>query len=285
MTTKQLITLALIISLGMGVQDIYAQFVPKNQRKSQVKLQTIKIAKRAQATVKQPVLYCDTLIMEDGATLKVPYTLKSFTLYAKYCKVGNNCTITSRGKSIESLDIFRELGKAGSNAAHINLYLNIYKIGHLTIDATGGNGEKGRLPGIYGAGGNVNLNYYSPVIIKIKKHRRATRSFSDKIVKRRKHNHPTIIVKNKVGWMDSRRFNAHLHSISQVKTMNNFRSEAPNLIADPVLANSGQVRNTNDPMLNNSARLEERKRRKRKDGDLKINRRGAFISPADVKIQ
>ncbi|OJJ22905.1 hypothetical protein BKI52_00710 [marine bacterium AO1-C] len=260
---------AIITFITCGLANTYAQYIPKSYRKSNTKLHTIKIKKGDEVLVKRSSLFCDTLIMEDESTLKIPYQAKSFTLYAKYCKIGKQCMISSRGKDGKKQQLPTNLGEPGSNAAHINLYLNIQELGYLTVDATGGNGGSGRLPGIYGAGGHVNLHYYSPLILKVKKHRRPTRSFRDNTVRKPPKGQPTITIKNKVGWMNSRRFDTYLRPPSYTPSHN-----GPIL---PVIRT--------DPMLTNSARVAEQKRRQRKDGNLKINRQAAFISPADVKIQ
>ncbi|HAS39038.1 MAG TPA: hypothetical protein DCS93_01100 [Microscillaceae bacterium] len=275
------LTTALIILLTCWGMNTKAQYVPKTQRKSTSQLHTIKIKRGEQITVKRSTLYCDTLIMEEESTLKVPHTFISFTLYAKYCKIGNGCVISSRGRNgkVGVVGKYNDQGRwqgkiaeAGSNAPHLNLYLNIYALGNLIIDATGGNGATAqtplnhtsdngkhnllqpltRFPGVCGSGGNVNLQYYSPLIVSFKKkdlkHQRKR-----KRKKRQKKNQ--IIVGNTIGTMNLRVFNPQ-----------SFMS-----YHNPI--------GFNEPKY-----FLLKEKNKRKDGKLKFNRRDAILQPKDVKM-
>jgi len=182
-----LIILCTLITVLASTQS-HAQYVPKSERKSVIKLHSIKIKKGKEVTARRSVIYCDTLIMEDQSVLKIPHTFKSFTLYAKHCLIGKQCTIFARGKNGKVSSQAISVGESGTDAPHLNLYLNIFKLGNLTVNATGGNGGTGKLPGVYGSGGNVSIIYFSPLVVNLN-------------TKRRQNKAPEIFVKNSLGKM------------------------------------------------------------------------------------
>ncbi|HAS39039.1 MAG TPA: hypothetical protein DCS93_01105 [Microscillaceae bacterium] len=287
------LTIALITLLACWGMNSKAQYVPKTQRKSISQFHTIKIKKGEQITVKRPRLFCDTLIMEDESTLKVPHIFKSFTLYAKYCKIGNGCVISSRGKNgkvgvVGRYDDYQEapwrgkIAEAGSDAPRLNLYLNIYALGNLTIDATGGHGANAQaplghfhspnnissqdaqsnqiwtqIPGVYGSGGDVNLQYYAPFIVSIKKANLRSQKKRKRKISRKKNQ---IRIGNTIGEMDFRIFRVKSFAVYQ----------------DAL----GRQRRT--PSV--PKRFLQLERNKRNNGTLKFNRRDSVLLPEDVKM-
>ncbi|OJJ22908.1 hypothetical protein BKI52_00725 [marine bacterium AO1-C] len=267
---------------------LVAQYVPQSHRKSDTKLHTIKIKKGQQITATRPVLFCDTLIMEDESTLKVPHTFKSFTLYAQYCKIGKRCVIFSRGKNgkvgvigkYKNVSVWAEnMGEAGTNAPHLNLYLNIYALGNLVVDATGGNGAPAqisttqessnlssatrlssnawtKIPGIYGSGGNVKLHYYAPIVINIKKKNLKNHN---KRKRRKASRKPEIVIGNTVGKMDTRAVNNYFGTASQ----------------DPNILRRGNFSNN----------FIAREKRKHKNGQFNFKRKGSVILPEEAKTK
>ncbi|HAS39043.1 MAG TPA: hypothetical protein DCS93_01125 [Microscillaceae bacterium] len=176
-----------------------AQYVPRTKRSKNtsqnvedktLKIPSIYIKKGEEFIVPKTVLLCDSLIMEDKATLKAAASLKSLMIYANYCKIGNQCVISTRGRDGQQNTQVPVRGEPGADAAKVNLHLNIYALGSLTIDARGGNGGNGQIPGIYGAGGHVNIAYYAPFVVNISK----------KKARRRKK--AVIVVRNKKGRMN-----------------------------------------------------------------------------------
>ncbi|HAS39040.1 MAG TPA: hypothetical protein DCS93_01110 [Microscillaceae bacterium] len=256
MYTKLLITI--IALLTCWVDNSQAQYIPKSQRKTHMKLHNIKIKQGEQAFVRRAVVYCDTLIMEDESILKVPHNLRSFTLYAKYCKIGKQCQILSRGKNGKRVVAKTpHIGESGTDAPQINLYLNIYALESLTVDARGGDGGKGKKLGIHGSGGDVNLHYFSPQIIEIQKNRNYdTKNKKIRSIK------PTIVVVNHKGRMY---FN---------NTRRNFNPTNP-----------GKTFFAPTKFQSIKARTISKEERERKDGLLKINRQRTFIPPTNVKIK
>ncbi|OJJ22906.1 hypothetical protein BKI52_00715 [marine bacterium AO1-C] len=282
----------IVLLLTLWVKSSYAQYIPQSHRKSNIKLHTIKIKKGQQITAARPVLFCDTLIMEDESTLRVPHTIKSFTLYALYCKIGKRCTIAARGKDgkvgvigkYKNLEInSTKIAEAGTNAPHLNLYLNIYALGNLVVDATGGKGAPAqisatpelsnlssaarlssnawtKIPGIYGSGGNVNLHYHSPIVINIKKknlknqHKRRRKKASKK---------PEIVIGNTVGNMDTRAANNYFRTSNYNPNISRERPRGGIFL-------SGFI---------------ARETKKRKNGQFKFTRKGTVIKPEEAKIK
>jgi len=254
------LTITIITLLICWATNSYAQYIPKNQRKTHMKLHNIKIKEGEQAFIRRSVVYCDTLIMEDKSTLKIPHKLKSFTLYAKYCKIGKQCTILSRGKSgaKPALHLAPFTGESGTNAPRLNLYLNIYAMGDLIIDARGGNGGTGTRPGICGSGGNVALHYFSPQPIDVLR----DQNYSSKN-RRTRYTKPTIKVANRKGKMFFRR----TRRFGDANTIGNFGRS-------PLTSNQTHIPHNIAP-----------ERHERKDGQLKINRQRNFIPPMATKIK
>ncbi|OJJ22907.1 hypothetical protein BKI52_00720 [marine bacterium AO1-C] len=243
---------------------IIAQYVPQSHRKSNIKLHTIKIKKGQQITAARPVLFCDTLIMADESTLRVPHTFKSFTLYAQYCKIGKHCLIFSRGKNGKEDVWENNMGEAGTNAPHLNLYLNIYALGNLVVDATGGNGAPApgrfKIPGVYGSGGNVNLSYYSPIVINVNK---VNLKNLRKRRRRKASRNPEIMIGNTVGKMSRRMPRAYYYiSDNDPRTL---------------------VRKNDLGIHEESLLLREKN--KHKNGQLKFTRKDSIILPEEVKIK
>ncbi|OJJ22903.1 hypothetical protein BKI52_00700 [marine bacterium AO1-C] len=171
-----------------------AQYVPQTKRQTEAtntaRLQSIHIQEKQELVISTPVVFCDSLLMEDEATLKAAASLKSLTIYAQYCKIGTHCIISTRGRNGAQNVQVPVQGESGAKAADVNLHLNIYALGSLTIDANGGNGGNGEIPGLYGSGGHVNIVYYAPFVVNISKR------------KRRKRKKAVIVVRNKKGRMN-----------------------------------------------------------------------------------
>ncbi|HAS39042.1 MAG TPA: hypothetical protein DCS93_01120 [Microscillaceae bacterium] len=284
MTTKT-ITQILLIGLGMAAHCSYAQYIPKKQRKNSIKLYNIHLKKGEKVIVQRPALYCDTLIMEDESTLGVPHSFKYFTLYAKYCKIGNYCAIFSRGKNgkVGVTGKYKNVGdwenkiaEAGSNAPHLNLYLNIEALGNLTIDATGGNGAPAqilvssddqrasniieRIPGVYGSGGNVTIYYNFSQAIDFQE---ASLRNPKNIKRKKSYKKPTIIVSNTIGKMNPRVV-TNYYDFSDKKTKKIKGSLKQGGSAEFILL---------------------REKNKRKNGQLKFTRKGSRILPKEAKTQ
>lgn len=269
-----------------------AQYVPKEKRNDQKsentiskrlfnKFYTIKLKKKRQLTIKKPVVYCDSLIMEDESVIKVSPKLKSFTLYAQYVKIGKKCLITSKGKDGKNGTHTHINGEWGENAVDLNLYLNIYSLGNLSIDARGGNGGRGFVPGIYGAGGDVRFYYYSPLGVSIRKS------------SKRKRGKQSVYVQYKCGVMDLARLN-ELSTPDLAREVGKGRRR-PRKVYDPV---TGEIRTQmqsstiqghrfnrdfrNPQVL---ARESEEERQKRKKGSFGFERKSKPILPNEVKIK
>ena len=166
MIIKHLISLAGILHIFAITTQ--AQYVSPHQRNSIIKTRSIVVKKGEQLSFHQAKIYCDTLIMEDESAITCIRSLKSLSLYAKYCKIGKNCLITTRGTDGKSnAQVIK--GIWATNAIPLRLYFNIYALGNLIIDARGGNGGDGFIPGIYGAGANIKLTYYAPDKIRFAK--------------------------------------------------------------------------------------------------------------------
>ena len=295
MNTKYLIIFILII----GYATTNAQYVPKDDRKvkktsksskkttvSKSKISqfyTIKLKKSRQLTIVKPVVYCDTLIMENESVIKVSPKLASFTLYARYAKIGKNCVISGRGQDPEGKGKSQPYeGRWGTHAKPMNLYLNLVSLKNLTIDANGGDGEYGKtINGVGGNGGNVNLWYYAPFTVSFRK------------PKRRRKQKPTIFIKNtrgqpylKVADPKGTLFNPRSASAyrqrSRILRVYNPASKKVMVIHDP-----------GDYALNNAANTAQERRiketeetrRKRKDGKLFFKRMPKPIKPSSVKLK
>ncbi|OJJ22902.1 hypothetical protein BKI52_00695 [marine bacterium AO1-C] len=258
----------------------YAQYVPNKTGKNK-KISSIKVAAYQQDTITQPIMYCDTLIMGTSSALVLAPYVKSFTLYAKYCKFGKDCRISGNGINGKNKISVPDKGEWGQNAAKLNLYLNIYSLEHLIVEANGGNGADGKVPGIYGAGGDINLSYYAPFVLNVSK----------KYRKRRRK--PTIYVKAKTGYMNARK----LQKI--IQRANNEKANANNPTLNP--ANSVAKTNTAVTSLNQTSQLygynpnthqynqlkklaktAEKEKTKRKKGKIFLTRTQKPILPEDI---
>ncbi|OJJ22910.1 hypothetical protein BKI52_00735 [marine bacterium AO1-C] len=266
------------------MMSVKAQYIPKEKRKDTAstktvkrklfnKFHTIKLKKRRQLTIIKPIVYCDTLIMEDESIIKISPNLSSFTLYAGYVKIGKNCLISSKGMNGQDGTHTHINGQWGKNAIPLKLYLNIYALGNLSIDARGGNGGQGFVPGIYGAGGDVNLQYYSSTAVTFRKSRKSRKSKG------------TISVRTKSGSMNYGRLN---ELVANSPT-------ARNKIYDPqtkqlkVQMHSSTIqghpfnRDRRNPQI--LATQSDTERQLRKDGKFKFKRKQEIIQPSDVKVK
>ena len=162
----------LICCLAMGINHLQAQYVPKTQRKGYKNSGTIEIKRKQTYKVNKSFLVCDTLIMHDKATLKV-IGQKRFVLYARYATIGKKCVIDANGANGTSKK------PEAKNGTHLLLNMNIYALGNLLVKTQGGNVyqprhtlvknpyyERVRLGG---SGGNIQVNYFSPLVINRRK--------------------------------------------------------------------------------------------------------------------
>lgn len=294
MNRKRLILLVLAISCWHLTTN--AQYVPKHKRKtkktannttiSKSKLSqfyTIKLKKKHQVTIIKPVVYCDTLIMENESVIRVSPKLASFTLYARYVKIGKNCVISSRGldpKDKGKVQPYK--GRWGTHAIPINLFLNIYSLKNLTINACGGDGEYGKvINGVGGNGGNVNLWYYAPFAVSFRKPSRRSR-------KRKK---PTLFIKNTRGKPYSKttspppsKFLSRTPAVygqgSRVTRVYNPASKKVMVIEDP---GGYDLNNAATTQQARQIQATEETRSKRKDGKLFFKRLSKPIKSPSVK--
>lgn len=263
---------------------------PRRPQKLFNKFYTVKLKKKRQLTIKKPVVFCDTLIMEDESIIKVSPELPSFTLYAHYVKIGKNCVISSRGKDGENATHNKMNGESGTNAIPINLYLNFNSLKNLTIDASGGNGGLGQVPGIYGSGANIKLIYYAPFAVSFRKPRRG------------KQRQATIFFKYKKGEMDTRTLNRLTSSsqdyrqrkVTNVMTVIDPHTGGYKTILDPGGTSANNISNKFNRHPNGNrdirnpkalARIAENNRTKQKDGKFTFKRKQAPILASDVQSQ
>lgn len=172
MLHKKMQRIILVCCLTMVISHLQAQYIPKTQRKGYKTSGKIEIKRKQAYKVDKPLVLCDTLIMHDKSTLKI-IGQKRFVLYARYVKIGKKCVIDANGTSGT-----RENPDA-TGGTHLLLNMNIYALGNLLVKTKGGNVyqhrsilvrnpyyEKVRLGG---TGGNVQFNYFSPVVINRRK--------------------------------------------------------------------------------------------------------------------
>ncbi|OJJ22909.1 hypothetical protein BKI52_00730 [marine bacterium AO1-C] len=275
-----------------------AQYVPPKKRKpknstNQEKGKTtiskntinqfynIRLKKERVLTIIKPVVFCDTLIMEDESIIKISPTLKSFTLYAKHVQIGKNCLITSKGKDGTETTFRSRNGEWGANAIPINLYLNFYALKNLTIDARGGNGGEGQVPGIYGAGGNIKLLYYAPFAVSFRKPRR------------KRKQQATIVFKHKKGKMDLQSLNTlnapekfeDLNAVDPRRTVRVYNPKTRTFYIVENVGGSVDKLKGSETQDKTSARIAEDARSKRKDGELTFKRMQEPIQVSAVKKQ
>jgi hypothetical protein len=158
----------------MGINTLQAQYVPKSQRKGYQNSGTIEIKPKQTYKVNKSFVVCDTLIMHDKATLRV-IGQKRFVLYARYVKIGKKCVIDADGAN------GTKKAPNAKNGTHLLLNMNIYALGNLLIKTRGGNGYQQRRGDfsfdnsqqkrlrLGGSGGNVQFNYFSPLVISRRK--------------------------------------------------------------------------------------------------------------------
>ena len=265
------------------------QYTPKHQRNIRASnyemLKSLRVEKKQKLTILKPVLICDSLIMKDGSIIQTTDSISSFTIYARYCTIGKNCIISTKGRNGLQNAKTPTHGEWGSNGAHINLYLNIYALGNLTIDTQGGNGGNGYLPGVYGAGGDVKLEYYAPFIINISKKRR----------RRRKHT-PSIVVYTKKGRMNLTRLRKlrDAQSRNQLNANNPLvridRSYNPTTKTTQISTPYSNRIKINNQIPNSIGNLKpwikriEQARLKRKDGEINFKRIDSPIKSEAIKI-
>ena len=253
-----------------------AQYIP-GKAKQRKKISSIKVAANQQDTLRQPIVYCDTLILEESASLVVAPYIKSFTLYAQYCKFGKNSRIAGNGLNGKSQVAEPIQGEWGQNAAQLNLYLNIYSLEHLIIEANGGNGANGKVPGIYGAGGNVHLSYYAPFVVNVsKKYRQRKRKSS-------------IQVSNKTGVMNTRKLQKLIEADFREKANTNnpnLKHNVSNIVANqqnPSLPFGASNTPTENKKFKELAKMAEKEKNARKKGKISLNRYQNPLLLKDVK--
>lgn len=162
----------LICCLVMGFSTLQAQYVPKSQRKGYQNSGTIEIKLKQTYKVNKSFVVCDTLIMHDKATFKI-IGQKRFILYARYVKIGKKCVIDANGAH------GTRKKPDGKNGTHLLLNMNIYALGSLLVKTKGGNVYQPRRTLIKnpyyermrlgGSGGNIQFNYFSPLVINQRK--------------------------------------------------------------------------------------------------------------------
>ncbi len=276
-----------IITLHLWMMGSQAQYVPPAQRKNNVpqgssakktqklfsKFHTIKLRKRRQLTIIKPVVYCDTLILEDQSVIKISPGLPSFTLYAQYVKIGQNCLITSKGVDGKDGTHTHIHGKWGKNAVPLNLYLNIYELGNLSIDTRGGNGGQGFVPGIYGSGGNVRLIYY------------ATNSVTFRESRKIRKNRGVIYIQNSHGTMNYGRLNELIanNPSARNKVYDPQTKQVKNQMQSSTIIGHRFNRDKRNPQL--LATQAETERQRRKDGKFEFKRKPTVILPSDVALK
>ncbi|WP_299454978.1 hypothetical protein [uncultured Microscilla sp.] len=160
--------LFLIYCLTIGICTLQAQSLTKGSRTDSLKCRRIEVDRKKTYQISQSVVVCDTLIMHDKSTLKIVGSEK-FTLYARYVKIGRRCVMDASGANgtARSLD-----GKVG---IQLLVQMNIYALGDLLINTSGGNGYKSRYYPkgsdeqeqikLGGSGGDIHFTYYSPIVI------------------------------------------------------------------------------------------------------------------------
>ncbi|EAY25572.1 hypothetical protein [Microscilla marina] len=161
--------LLLIYCLTIGVGTLQAQSMTKSSRTDSLKCHKIEVDRKKTYQISQSVVVCDTLIMHDKSTLKIVGS-KKFALYARYVKIGRRCVMDARGAhgTTRSPD-----GKVG---IQLLLQMNIYTLGDLLINTSGGKGynksryypkasDEQALIKLGGSGGDIHFTYYSPIAI------------------------------------------------------------------------------------------------------------------------
>lgn len=287
---KSLFTLLFILQITV----LYAQYVPKSKRAATPidKVPVLKIAAGQKLTITQPVVYCDSLIMENGAILKID-SVESFTLFAKHLYIGEKCVIDASGKDGKEGTYTNIHGEWATNAINLNLYLNIYALGSLKIDATGGNGGFGydvrhSVPGVHGAGGNVQLQYYAPFAVGFRKPRR------------KKKGDASIHVKTNRGSMDTgklRRLSATKNpdlagkNAQPLREVAHYDERSGKMITRYVMNNQNPM-NKNPHAASRDSRTSYNRIQTakladmlRKDGKFSFSRKETALSPADVDIK